>query len=422
MKIEKILPYTFLISAALLSSNLHAQFQGYGSLTAGYNKNPLYNYETIGDQTKQVYAELKYSKEYPKSILDVSYIGGLMAFNQFSDRNYYEQTLGSSYKFLFNNAKEQSENEKLESDTTDSSDEDTEEIRNSFLIGIALNSRFDKEIHKEFDNHGFSVNSVYSYVTNPSFNLTLSNLLTIRNYTFISDLSNITNVLSLNIEKKSNQNFTFGGSISGGLKYYLQTYYDTTKYEQIRSYVTKSQGKGKPGSKAISDKQILVTPQSNGTYQLSLDLYTKKEWTNNSLQANILYRINLRSQNRYLTQYVNTSFLSEDIYNDYFSYEGPEGKLKYTQNLPLQLKLALDFQLQNKKYNVAALNLNGEQIGKDRNDLYTNLELTLSRYFNIGNQFGFDFSLNMGVLRNQSNDEYNDFSSYFAGASIGFSL
>lgn len=426
MKLKKILLFTSIIITAISSSSLLAQFQGYGSITAGYNKNPLYNYESIGDQTKQLYVELKYLKEYPKSLLNFSYVGGLSTFNQLENRNYYEQTLNGSYKFNYENktaaAFNPGVNDTLEEDTTSTAGDESEEIRNTLLLGVTLNSRFDKEVYNEFDNHGFSFNAVYSYLTNPNFSLVISNLLSIRSYTYINDLSNITNLLTFSIEKTNAQKCSYGVSLGGGFKYYLQTYYDTTKYEQVRSFVTKSQGKGKPGSKVVSDKKILVTPQSNGTYQASVSIFAKKEWTNNSLQANLLYRYNIRSQNRYLTQYVNTSFLSEDIYNDYFSYDGPEGTLKFSQNLFLELKLTLDAQLQYKRYKVAALNLNGEQLGEDRNDFHSYLELTLSRYFNLGSQFGFDLSFNFGVLRNQSNDDYNDFSSYFAGASIGISF
>ncbi len=428
---KKIIFELVLILATVARSTLLAQLEGYGSITAGYNKNPLNNYQTVGDQIKQSYFELKYTREYPQSQLNFSYISGLMLFNQFTDRNYYEHTVSGNYKFKFN---KQSDPELSRikppaspedvSTEADSSDEKSvkDGIYNTMLLGLTMNSRFDKKTYKDFDNYGFSFNFLYKHVTNPELNFSISNTLSLRNYSYIENLSNITNLLTLEAGKSTASRLNYGINLSGGFKYYTQTYYDTTKYEQIRSFVSRPQGKGKPRSMAASNKKILITPQSNGTYQIAFGIYTKKEWTNNSLQTNVLYRYNIRSQNRYLTQYVNTSFLSQDIYNDFFSYEGPAAAIQFIQKLPIELKLILEGQLLYKKYKVPALDLIGDQIGGDRRDLHSYVELNLSRYFELGNDFGFDVTLTGGLLRNQSNDDYNDFSSYFASMAVGISF
>ena len=414
LELKKIFFEAALILMTALASLSFAQFEGYGSITAGYNKNPLNNYQTVGDQTKQTYLELKYNKEFPKSQLNFSYVSGLMLFNEFTDRNFYEHTFSANYQLNFEKQSNGSETE----DTTEN-ENDSDEIYNTMLFGIALNSRMDKTAHQDFDNYGLALNFLYKYITNPDFNLSISNSLAYRSYTYIEDLSNVTDLLSFEAGKTTESGMNYGINLSGGFKYYTQTFYDTTKYEQVRNFNSKSQGKGKPGSNVASNKRILITPQSNGTYQIAFGIYAKQVWSNNSFQANALYRYNIRSQNRYLTQYVNTSFLSEDIYNDFFSYEGPEAAVKFTQSLPIGMKLTLDGLLQYKKYTAQALDLAGNQIDGNRHDMHSYVEINLSRYFDLGNDFGFDITLTSGFLRNQSNDDYNDFSSYFAAIGIG---
>ncbi len=426
LELKKIFFEAVLILMTALMSLSFAQFEGYGSITAGYNKNPLNNYQTVGDQTKQTYFELKYNKEFPKSQLNFSYVSGLMLFNQFTDRNFYEHSLSANYQLNFDKQLSNSQISNSSTDEEDSTETDSlqeennsDEVRNTMLFGVTLNSRLDKDAHKDFDNYGLSFNSIYKHVTNPDFNFTISNSLSLRNYSNIEDLSNLTDLLSIEAGKTTGSGMNYGINLSGGFKYYTQTYYDTTKYEQVRNSNSKSQGKGKPGSKVASNKKILITPQSNGTYQIAFGIYAKKEWTNNSFQANALYRYNIRSQNRYLTQYVNTSFLSEDIYNDFFSYEGPEAAVKFAQSLPIGMKLTVNGLLQYKKYTAPALDLAGNQIDGNRYDIHSYVEINLSRYFDLGNDFGFDITLTSGFLRNQSNDDYNDFSSYFATIGIG---
>ncbi len=443
---KKYFPYLLASLIILTASAVSAQFEGYASMTAGYNNNPLYNFQKLGDQIKQGYLELKYSKEYQKSALNFSYVSGLMLFNNLADRNYYEQTLAASYVFKYPKSSsieppkiikpkpaegDSSGDEEAEIDSTgitvedadsDASEKDEESVFNSLVIGASVNSRFDKNIFKEFDNHGFAFNMRYNHETNPDFNYSISNTVSLRNYTYISGLSNITDLLSIEAGAKNGSKFSYGAILSGGFKYYTETFYDTTQFEQTRTFNTKSQGKGKPGSVTASSKKILVTPQSNGTYQLAMGFYTKKEWDNGSFGSNFIYRYNVRSENRYLAQYVNTSFLSEDIYNDFFSYEGPEAVLKYSQILTAKIKLDLELQVQYKKFKAPALNLIGEQTAGNRNDLRSSAEATLSRYFNLSDNFGFDITISGGVLRNESNDEYNDFSSYFLSAGIGIGL
>lgn len=426
---QKILYIISVLFILIFNSLLYGQLEGYGSVTIGYHNNPLYNYQKLGDQIKQTYLEVKGSKDYTKSALGFSYIGGLMMFNQFEERNFYEHTVATNYQIkIFNEKKKENidtlstdgeEGKENQSDADSMQTEEDNPKYNSLTFGLSLGARHDKEIHQEFNNYGLTFTTIYKQEENSNFPFNLENSLSFRNYSYISELSNITDISSFQIGKKQKSGFNYGLKISAGLKYYTQTAYDTTRFEIIRSFVVKGAGKGKPGSKVYSQKQILIQPQSNGSLQLILDISVGHNWTSTTIQTDFLYRYNPRSEIRYLAQYVNTTFLSEDIYNDFFSHEGPEATLKFTQKLPLNIQFKLDSEFQYKKFKAPALSLLGEQLADKRIDLRTSLEITLSRYFELGGGIGFDITLTGGLMRNQSNDDYNDFSSNFISLGIG---
>lgn len=426
---QKILYVISILFILIFNSHLYGQLEGYGSVTMGYHNNPLYNYQKFDDQIKQTYLEIKGTKDYTKSTLGFSYISGLMMFNQFGERNFYEHTFATNYQIkIFKEKKEESIDtlstggEEGEGDQSDADSVQTEEDNpdyNSLTFGLSLGARHDKEIHQEFNNYGLTFTTIYKQEENSNFPFNLENSFSFRNYSYISELSNITDIFSFQIGKKQESGFNYGLKISAGLRYYTQMVYDTTRFEDTRSFVVKGAGKGKPGSKVYSQKQILIQPQSNGSFQLILDISAGHNWTLTTIQTDFLYRYNPRSEIRYLAQYVNTTFLSEDIYNDFFSHEGPEATFKFTQKLPLNIQFKLDTEFQYKKFKAPALNLDGEQVADKRIDLRTSLEITLSRYFDLGASLGIDLSFNGGLMRNQSNDNYNDYSSYFISLGIG---
>lgn len=373
-----------------------AQLSLYNSLSYGYYKNPLYNYQELPDQLKQTYTEINYTKQYQASRLNFIYVGGMVLFNLFQERNYYEHNLSSSYNFVFGR------------------DE-------SLDFTLAVGGRHDKEIFKDFNNFGVNLYSSYRFMINDDYFLKISNSFGYRAYSNITVLSNITDVLSFQIENKFNESFNYGLNVTGGFKYYSESIYDTSKFEVARSFTTKFSGKGKTGAKITvpSDKWILTTPQSNGTAQFIVDIFMKTYWGTNSLQANFLYRYNPNTLVRYLAQYANTTFLTEDIYNDYFSYEGFEVQTRLIQKIFYDIEIRLDLAIQQKKYGAPALALVGTQVADQRLDLRTFSEAYISKYFNLSDNLGLGLALSSGFVRNQSNDAYNDFSSYYISFSIG---
>lgn len=436
-------------------STLDAQFSGYTSFGYGYHTNPLYNYQKIGDQLKQTYTDLNFTKGYESSQLSFKYISGLMIFNRFEARNYYEHRVLGSYKIKFSNEtnnvrnpealfepiSEQVESEQDDENSTeeeDSADNEVESPETSYdeiiivedstsdflELGILASARHDKKVYKEFDNFGVDLLSSYRSNIFENIYIRLNNSIGYRNYNYLMELSNITEQLLFQTGNNNNEKIHYGLSLSIGYKFYTKTVYDTSRFEPIRTFTEKKPGRGKPGAnlKIFSDKKILTQPQDNGTLQIAPGLFFVRSWETMGIETNVVYRFNPRSSVRYLAQYANTSILSEDIYNDHFAYRGIEAKIRFKQTLLFGINMLFDIAYQQKRFDAPALNLIGEKISANRKDLRASAEIYLSKYIHIIEGLGMDLYISGSLLRNQSNDNYNDFSHYTTSAGFGIGL
>lgn len=396
----------------LVSFKNFPQLSIYNSASYGYFQNPLYNYQYLPDQLKQTYTELSYSKSFQASKLNLHYIGGLVIFNRFVERNYYEHNFATNYNIFF--SKDNPDQESEEKTIENSAD-------NHLNLSIKIGGRHDKEAFKEFNNYGSGLTASFTFMLNDDLYSTIANAFEYRDYSNITTLSNITEVLKLQIGNKENKTFNYGLGLSGGFKYYIESVYDTSRFETVRSYAVKSSGKGKTGANITvpSDKKILISPQSNGTVQFVADVFAKTYWNTNSIQLSLLYRYNPNTLVRYLAQYANTTFLTEDIYNDFFAYEGFEISSRLIQKIFYDIEIRLDASFQQKKFGAPALELIGTQIADQRLDYRNFIEAYISRYFNLSDNFGLGLAISTGFVRNQSNDAYNDFSAHYISFSLG---
>jgi len=409
-----------------------AQVSGYVSTGYGHNENPLYNYERLPDQINQSYFELNSEKQFETSMLKFGYVGGLMIFNHFTDRNYYEHSLSGNYiRTLLKNSPPVLSRESVEGDNEKSASNEMEvrtpadDSTNAYLnVGLKAGARHDKEAYKEFDNFGAELSASYRFVMSDPLFTRIVNTFGYRRYAYLEELSNVTDILNFELGNNADEAFQYGMRAAAGLKHYTSLVYDTTRFEQRRSYNPKSQGKGKPGAilKDPSSKRILISPQSNATYQVEAGLYLGRKWTGSSLSTGVTYRYNPHSTARYLAQYVSSSILSEDIYNDHFNYQGPHVQLAYRQDLPLGFMSTLTLELQRKTFDAPAFNLDGDEISNKRRDLRSSAEFLISRSIDLFDGASLELSLLSGLLRNQSNDDYNDFSAFSILAALGINF
>jgi hypothetical protein len=287
-----------------------------------------------------------------------------------------------------------------------------------------FSARHDKREFQEFDNTGGEFRGIYRTPMFNIFALRLTGTAGIRDYTNLEELSNTTGGISLVLGNLEPGIVNASLRLGGGIKHFLQTVYDTARFETVRSYTEKPDGKGKPGAKikVPSDKIILTNPGSINSVQLILGSDLSTSWDGGSVVVGFTYRNNLGSASRLLAQYVNSSFLTDDIYNDYFSYGGEEASIHFNQDLPFGLEAIFSGEIVRKTFNAPSFNLAGNQTGDHREDLRMEQEIYLQKFMNISDHAGLGLFLSGTLVRNQSNDDYNDFSgwSVSGGISIGF--
>lgn len=420
------------LTAALLvgvASAARSEASGYVSATYGFHENPLYNYEKLSDQIRQSYAELHYDHTYDASRFGLSYVGGLMLFNRFSERNYYEHNLRSTYSHAFRprrpvpgrlpqGASGVAEPTTPEGPGAVPSGEDSS---GSFLeLGLKLGARHDKTAHRDFDNVGSAAASSYRLAIGRRFHLRASNTLDYRRYVYLAELTNLSDVVTLQAGVTLHPAVTFGVRVSGGLKHYTSSLYDTLRFEDARSYRS-VRGKGKGGAllQVPSSKQLLLNADSDNIRQFSMETFLSARWTGGSSDLTCTVRHNPGLPSRYLAQYANTSILSEDIYLDHFAYEGPEAQLRVAQRLPCGVQSIVTVRHQRKRFGAPAVSLVGDQVAINRIDVRSGVEFYVSRYCQLLPGLGMDLAVGGELIRNQSNDVYNDYSHRQVSVSLG---
>jgi hypothetical protein len=396
----------------LAAASGRGQVSGYASAGYGFHSNPLSNFEMTSDNLLQGYWLLDCLASSPAADWKIGYVGGLMIFQNLAARNYYEHRITAGTTLRFPRAGEEQEGD------------DTPFRGSSLALGARLGARHDRADYRQFDSWGADLSGTYTWGEGTSASTTLSDETGLRRYASVSELDNLTSVVSLRLTVGSpggTRISFFGG---GGIKHYLTSEVDTSVFTTVSSS-SSSNGQGKGKGKGLlsgtgnGKKDLLVNASSVNTLQLHIGVGLASQWEGGSVQSQVLYRIDPGSSTRVLAQYANSTMLSEDLYNDFFSHDGPEVSLALRQSLPLGLNLSLDAVAQRKKYLSPAFSLDGVQTAADRVDLHGGVELSFSRYTELGGGVGMDIGIAGGLLRNLSNDAYNDYSGHHYSLTLG---
>ncbi len=411
----KILPIVVLLFPTIAS----AQLSGYVSANYGFHGNPLYNYEQASDQTSQSYIELHHASDFGNSSFDLGYVGGLMLFNHFGERNYYEHSLAGRWNLQVGEEDEQSG----QVDST-----------GAYLLSeLKFTARHDKSAFEVYDNNSGGLNVSYRTLAGGALFMRYSNKAEYRSYALVDELSNFTDILAISLGSRTRDRLNFEVLLSAGIKQYTSALTDTSTYETITTEQGgtgtghgKGLGNGNAGSNSsssfIKKQHLYANPASSTSWQFTAGGIVEKRWEKRSALLGLVYRYNPQTAVRYVAQYVNTSTLSEDIYNDHFAYEGPAADLKFSQTFPQRITAALQLQWAARTYGAPALDLQGVQIADKRTDTIVALELTLTKAFTISEGVDLEVNLTGGAARNKSNDEYNDYSAgaVALGVAVGF--
>ena len=389
-----------LVVLLLACSSTVAQVSGYLSSLQGYNTNPLYNYAEQSDQLNQSYLELNWSTRDAASRARVGYIGSLVLFNQIRERTYYEHFLVGEYSKAYPRAKPApAEDEPPPLETL---------YANLLTLQAKAGARHDREPFIAYDNIGIAGTASYKIMPSRGSFVTFSNELGYRGYPNVTELSNILDLLTVK------GGGSLGGTVTGalvvqaGLKHFTKAVVDSTLIDE--------------GTDPGAGTAIVVSPSSANAVIVTVGGEMTAPWSSGSLTATAVVRFNLSDSARYVAQFANTLGLNEDIYNDFFSYEGPEVQLTLKQTLPLGITLSLSAEYAARTYFAPAFDLAGNEVEPNRVDRRFAAEFYASRYVEIGGGIGIDLVLAGTLVSSQSNDEYNDYAvrSIALGLGVGF--
>ena len=377
-----------LLCALLLPALASGQVSGYVSATHGSNSNPLYNYEMIADRPTEGYWELTYTDEDDLRTVEIGYVGGVMLFRDLAPRNYLEHRAVVKYR------------------------------AGGLLLSGLLGARHDRPEFKEFNNYGAEAGIAYTWGEENEPRLELSDRLGLRTYEYLKELNNITNEATLSVTTGNRTVLLFRAFAAVGIKHFTTSTIDSSAFSEVSG--SGNPGGGNGGGSGNSKKQSqLVAEASANTFQITGGIALAKEWTGGGIEGEARYRIDPGTDTRLINQIANSTIIGEDIYNDHFSYAGPELAFTLRHTLPLDLRFSVTGEAQQKNYLVPAYDLMGVETYPDRVDRRGSLQTSLARSFPVGESVSVDLTLSVLALRNESNDTYNDFSVRSFGVSLG---
>ena len=403
-----------------------AQFSGWLSEMYGYSSNPLHTYQESSDRLSQTFVQLGYGDPGQSRQVCVAYTGGLTLFENASERNYYEHAVSLTRLLRFGTPPRQlappdSDGENQSDD--EDSEVPTDTLRPYLSLALKLSARHDRAAFSAYDNQALNLSANYRGVVAGPLRFRIVNSVEYRNYSFLHILSNLTDAFSLRLEHDAGGAFAFGAYVGGAVKYYPIATYDTSQYESQQTFAGKSNGKGKGGGKGVAPgqlkKHLLVNVENHSAAQANLGLLALERWLSGSFGAEFTYRAAPGPAPRYLAQYANSSTLQQDIYSDYMSYHGPELSLTLKQQLPLGLRSTIAASGRNSVYSAPSLDLAGNETSSNRQDLRGELEISVSKYLETASGLGLEIGVTATALRNQSNDDYNDYSVFGVAIDVG---
>jgi len=396
-----------------------AQWSGFASFTGGYQSNPLYNYQNHGDQVYSTFLDLGYARRS----FSVRYLGGLTSFNQLSERNYLEHgftmnlTLRQGHRQQSVAHGDSSEEQGSEPTLTDS-------LGTYSTLGTRVTARHDRKTFQEYDNWSAALTGTSFHGFASPSHVRIGGEAGYRAYPSLGELSNMTGLVNGEWGFGRNAGTSGGGRVFGGARYYTSATYDTTLFvthpgnQNGRKNGSGKGGAGVGGSSTVT-KQVLSNADDRHVVQIAAGLFLRQAWSGGSAKLSGDYRTNISGAARILARTSENPTINEDIYNDFFSYEGPEFVFSILQTLPFNVRMTMGLSFVSKRFASPAFDLEGNETAATRKDQHAGAEASLARYLPLTDAVGFELAISGYLVRNASNDRYNDFHAWGLSASIG---
>jgi hypothetical protein len=394
-----------------------SQWSGYGSLTYSVESNALYNYQSVDDQLRQAYVQALFQRPGEESLFEVFYTGGLTTFRTLEERNYLDHSANARYTIrLPASTLQRGEDDEEESPTFDPAGDTTA----SYLVLVLKpGARHNREIFRDFNTTGLDAAATYWTNCSNSLKGRGEAAIAFRSYPNVPELSNLTWAFTVDLRSSTWDKWKFGSGLQYGMKSYNKNQIDTAAFETMMGSGKRKGNSGNSGSGSSSKKRILLSATSPRTSQLVLEVFTERLLGEATVRAEVRGRWNPINHARRIGQDAAGSLLTDDLYNEQYGYEGYEVDVQYTTPLFAEITGSLGMRHENKSFGTPALDVNGNQTAETRKDLRTEFEMSFSRSVPLSESFALELSLGIHTMRNQSNDQYNDFSGSGASITIG---
>jgi hypothetical protein len=420
---------SLIIVIATLSINTYAQF--YSSIDVSYthDSNIFGNYAKVPDNYLSVDLFLENDIDWDYSSLTTSYDGSLSSFNAFPEQDSWTHNLNFKYRMQLSRvAKELSDNEDSAATQSISNNIPADSLE-TFLT---ISGFIERTVPHAGD---FEVYQNYLAGGAANLRIPLGNYFAIRmnyiinytNFDFVSSLTNLENKGSLYASLSPSASISlFAFTSYGNKKFYGVDSVSSNIKKLIRMHglgVYNGKGKGhrsgnNQGQVSSQTKTyILDSPDVNqltygGGVQLSSDLMS------GSIEAS--YRKDISGAARYVNAVAEFIAQKSSIYDDPYSYEGPELKLvarreKLFDGLTINFGVNYAYKL----YERPAFDYTQiKELAEQRKDKYLKMSVGISEKFDRFILNGVTFSLSYDIIRNSSNDEYYNFTDNILTASF----
>jgi len=352
-----------------------AQFSLNSALNVSFDDNIFNNYESTHDQVSELYLGLSNDFDTEKSNLQLYYDGSLSYYRKNVSRTFHQHTAGISYSNVFG-----------------------KNINTTLNLGAYFDAVFNRTVYSYLDTRNVSAfGNIKHYLSKR-----VAGLLGYRfGYIMFKEFPDL-NYIDNNVITRVTGYLPSKTTLSIESDLVIKTY---TEIFEMGS------GQGRHGQsrmRSSSNESVIQIAVSGRIAQSMFEL--------TGLSGGVKYQKNITDESRFVS--TGTVLSVNDVFEDYYAYEGPVVDVSITQGLPWNIMANVSVSYQYKKYrNHPAYDLNQVEISGERIDKVTAVALSLEKDFN-----NLGFGIYYTYLNNISNDAYYNFRNnvFTVGLNAGF--
>ncbi|MBI5021648.1 MAG: hypothetical protein HZB59_09440 [Ignavibacteriales bacterium] len=368
--------------------------------------------------------------------IGIFYSGAFSFYKDLPARNYqfHMAMVGYNYHFRKNVVDETSENDTVE--TTDADDElltedleeeSTDSLDNFLNIRFTCGLQINKVDYESWDNTILAGTAAIRQPLGRHASIRPSYTITYNSYPNLTALTNIQHNISLILGTDILPFSWFAVIPTFGVKSF--------PIIQTDSITLSKDSKGKPGSGGTTDGKTisynLTTPSVRQTsftflwnYIPAPATYFSTRFTHFNTPSAISRAVPELRKGAAINnnRSIKNSIGENELYDDHYSYSGNNISVDVEQALPLELLFLGSWRYEKKTYTYAATDIADSVTATNRIDMRRELEMNISRTFEISEETGLKIEIGFNYIKNTSNSFYFDFkkSTIMAGVEYTF--